>query len=117
MDIKNKVIRYNKKVYINSLINELKKRKRKGKKRRLSKYRGVSRNGNGWQAIMMSNKNKPYLGTFNSEELAARIYDIESIKQNGRYAKTNFSYSKEQIKKIIELDINYKNLNISNILK
>lgn len=73
------VIKYNKKVYINSII-EKSKREENGKKRRISKFRGVSKNGRGWQTIMMSKNNKSYLGTFYSEELAARIYDIESIK-------------------------------------
>ena len=67
--------------------------KRDGGKSRSSKYRGVSKNGIGWQVLLMFNRNKAYIGTYRSEELAARIYDILSIKKLGLKYKTNFLYS------------------------
>ena len=48
----------------------------------------------------MINKNKPYLGNYPSEDLAARIYDIQAIKNWGVKARTNFAYDNNQIKKI-----------------
>ena len=43
---------------------------------------------------MMNNGNKSYIGTFSSEEVAARVYDLQSIKIKGINAKTNFTYNK-----------------------
>ena len=48
---------------------------------RSSKYRGVSKNGNKWQVHIMINKKNKYIGIYDSEEIAARIYDVESIKK------------------------------------
>ena len=115
-----KVIKYYKNVYINSNLvkdkNQLKKLKRNGNNKRSSKYRGVSKNGIGWQVLMMFNNKKPYIGTYNSEELAARIYDIASIKKNGLKSKTNFIYNNEQIEKILKVNIDFKDKNISSII-
>ena len=46
---------------------------------RRSKYRGVSKNGNQWQVLFMVNKSKSYVGTYTSEDLAARVNDIMAI--------------------------------------
>jgi len=114
-----KVIKNNKIVYVNkfSIKKKIKnKKKKKSKHSRSSKYRGVSKNGLGWQVLMMYKNNKPYLGTFNSEYLAARIYDIESIKKKGIKATKNFFYNNDQMSKILKSNINYKNPNIENII-
>ena len=60
---------------------------------RSSRYRGVSKNGNKWQVHIMINKKNKYIGIYDSEEIAARIYDLESIKKNGQKAITNFKYN------------------------
>ena len=65
---------------------------------------------------MMFKKNKSYIGTFYSEKLAARIYDIVSIKRIGINAKTNFLYNNEQISRILEANIDIKSPNISKII-
>lgn len=120
-DIK-KVIRYKKTVYVNKLIlkekndNKIIRKKRDVNYKRISKYRGVSKNGAGWQTLMMYKNNKPYIGTYNSEELAARIYDIASIKKNGIKSKTNYLYTNEQIDRILKTDIDFKAQNISKII-
>lgn len=120
-DIK-KVIRFKKGVYVNKhILHEKNNNKKIRKKRdinykRISKYRGVSKNGAGWQTLMMFNNNKPYIGTYNSEELAARIYDVSSIKKIGIKSKTNFLYTNEQIEKILKTDINFNDPNISKII-
>ena len=70
-----------------------------------SKYRGVSKNGNQWQVLIMIKKSKSYIGSYHTEELAARIYDIISLKNNGTKAKTNFCYSENEIKNLILLNV------------
>ena len=65
---------------------------------------------------MMFKSNKPYLGTFYSEEVAARIYDIASLKKNGIKSKTNFYYNNEQIDRILKSNIDFKDPNISKVL-
>ena len=83
------------------------------KKERSSKYRGVSKNGNKWQVLFMNHKNKNYINSYTSEEIAARIYDILSIKEKGIKARTNFSYNNLELKTIKEtfIDIKSKNIN------
>jgi len=117
-----KVLKNNKVVYVNSYLlkspstsKNLKKINKVafiGRSKRSSKFRGVSKNGNQWQVLLMHKKSKSYVGTYNSEELAAKIYDILAIKYRGIKARTNFKYTYQQIKKIgeINFDINSKNL-------
>ena len=64
---------------------------------RSSRYRGVSRNGHQWQVLIMINKKKHYIGSFMSEEEAAREYDRVAIRNKGAKAKPNFSYTEEQV--------------------
>lgn len=45
---------------------------------------------------------KRYLGSLTTEEEAAQLYDRIAIIQNGMRAKTNFSYTKEELLKILE---------------
>lgn len=84
--------------------------------KRSSKYRGVSKNGNQWQVLIMVNKSKTYIGTYSSETIAARIYDIIAIKNRGTKARTNFIYNKNQIKNICSNDIDIKAKNINEII-
>jgi hypothetical protein len=44
-----------------------------------SKFRGISKNGNSWQILVMVNRKKKYLGTLHSEEEAAKFYDKVAI--------------------------------------
>ena len=121
-----KVLKNNKVVYINKdLLNtystsrgvkQFKKINFVIRKNRSSKYRGVSKNGSKWQVLMMINNKKFYLGNYPSEDLAARIYDIQAIKSWGIKARTNFVYNNNQIKKIYNKKINIKCNDISDIL-
>ena len=122
-----KVLKNNKVVFINSYflnsystsraIKKLSKINFLKRKKRSSKYRGVSKNGNKFQVLMMINKKRCYKGSFSSEVLAARIYDIHAIKTRGIKARTNFVYNNIQIKKIYEQKINLDNIdNISDIM-
>ena len=112
-----KIKNNNKMVYMNSFLfmRKITKNKKKLflKKKRSSKFRGVSRNGNHWQALIMNNRTYSYIGTYNSEELAARIYDLISIKRKGINAKTNFIYSNRQIRNILLKEINFKHKDIN----
>jgi hypothetical protein len=130
LDIESKneirVLKNNKVVYVNTYLLNSKSSLRNIKKlnkivfiernKRKSQYRGVSKNGYQWQVLMSINNNKYYLGSYPSEELAARIYDIVAIKNRGLKARTNFVYNNNQIKKICENEIDLKSENISDII-
>ena len=94
----------------------LKKCNKNGRRKRSSKYRGVSKNGNKWQVFVNTKNNKSYIKTYSSEEDAARIYDIISIKARGIKARTNFEYNVNQINKIRETEIDIKSGNINQII-
>jgi len=68
-----------------------------------SKFRGISKNGNSWQILVMINRQKKYLGTLPSEEQAARFYDRVSIQYQGLKAKTNFAYTAAQVDQILKM--------------
>lgn len=74
------------------------------KTKRRSGYRGVSRNGASWQVLMMINGVKTYIGCYDSEEEGALVYDIISILFKQRKARTNLSYTKA---KLLRLLLNY----------
>ena len=105
-----KVKKNNKLVYANKSLIKPKLQKKncsEKKDKRNSIYRGVSKNGNKWQVILFYNSKQRYIGTYDSQEIAARIYDILSIKNKGIKAKTNFVYNIHQIQKISESSIDY----------
>ena len=122
-----KVLKNKKAVYVNRyLLNsystsrslkKLKQSKFEIRKKTSSKYRGVSKNGNKWQVLIMINNKKYYKGSYLSEEIAARIYDIMAIKNFGIKARTNFIYNHIQIKKIKESKINIDSDNINEIIE
>lgn len=62
-----------------------------------SSYIGVSRNGPNWQALITINKRKTYIGSYKTERQAAIAFDFYSLLLHSLAAKTNFSYSKEEI--------------------
>ena len=71
---------------------------------RSTNYRGVSKNGRcNWQILTMIDGEKFYVGTVDDMNKAAIIYDVLSIQTKGRKAKTNFSYSKNELLAILQL--------------
>ena len=123
-----KVYKNNKVVYVNtSLLKYYSTAKnikqlnkiyfvKRNRPKRGSIYRGVSKNGNQWQVLMKENKNKTYKGSYPSEKLAARIYDVLAIKNKRLKARTNFIYSSKQITKICETEIDITDKDIYNII-
>ena len=58
-------------------------------------------------------RNNRYYGVYPTDEIAARAYDIISIKNRGIKAKTNFKYDLHQIQKISEVNVDFISNNIS----
>ncbi len=69
-----------------------------------SRFWGVSKNKNKWQVMITLNHFKEYNGGYSDEFEAARTYDRKSICTFGLKAKTNFSYTKEEVLEILTND-------------
>ena len=56
-----------------------------------SRYKGVTwhKRAEKWQAQIMVNNKKIYLGCFNDEEEAAAAYNVAAIEHFGKYARLN----------------------------
>ena len=68
---------------------------------RRSRFTGVFRNGDNWQSFISIEKRKTYLGTYDTQEEAAEVFDFYSLLLNWLVAKTNFDYSKKDIENMI----------------
>lgn len=56
----------------------------------LSKYRGVSRAGKKWRALITSEGKQIMLGRFETEIDAALAYDEASVRLHGEFSRPNF---------------------------
>lgn len=63
------------------------KRKKSGTS---SSYKGVGRNGKKWASVISLNGKKIYLGMYESEIEAARVYDAKAKELYGEFALLNF---------------------------
>lgn len=63
--------------------------KAKADKRTASLFRGVFKQGNGWQAAIMINRQQIYLGFFDTQRDAAHAYNEAAIKHHGERALLN----------------------------
>lgn len=54
-----------------------------------SEFKGVSRSGEKWSASITKGGKSRYLGTFETQELAAAAYDAAALALFGEYARTN----------------------------
>ena len=92
---------------ISNESNNLSINKKKIKlKNKYSKYRGVTKNKKKWQVCFWMKGKNFYVGSYSSEILAAKIYDIIAIRKKGNKAKTNFKYNIKQINEISNINVN-----------
>ncbi|CAI2377608.1 unnamed protein product [Moneuplotes crassus] len=84
--------------------------KGKNSSSRRSKFIGVSKNGSSHQVLISVEGKKTYLGSFENEYEAAVTFDFYSILLHSVEAKTNFSYTAQDVQEMIHSYKVYKNL-------
>ena len=71
--------------------------------KRRSKYTGVTKNSSNYQTLIVVNGRKIYVGSYPIEEYAAVTFDFYSLLLRGPKATTNFSYSPDDVMKMLEV--------------
>ena len=70
-----------------------------------SEYIGVSRNGRGWQSLVIIKKVKLYISTSSTEEQAARVCDFYTMLHHFQDGKYNTNYT---IREAIQVNLIYQ---------
>jgi hypothetical protein len=86
-------------IYLTKSVKPARSRNAKHPEKR-SRFIGVSKNGKKWQALVVIGTNKVYLGSYPTEEEAAKIYDYYSILSQSKDAKVNSNYT---IKEVLDI--------------
>ena len=63
---------------------------RNSEKRGTARYKGITWNGYSWVAQIHADGKCHYLGSFRTDEAAARAYDAEAARLWGHFARLNF---------------------------
>ena len=71
--------------------------------KRRSKYTGVTKNSSNYQTLIVVDGKKIYVGSYPMEEYAAVTYDFYSLLLHGPKATTNFSYTPDDVMKMLEV--------------
>ena len=66
---------------------------------KVSRYRGVTKNKKKWQSYIRINRKNTYLGSYKSEIIAAKIYDLMFIKKMVMLQKLILSIIADKLKK------------------
>ncbi|CAI2359275.1 unnamed protein product [Moneuplotes crassus] len=69
--------------------------------KRRSKYIGVFKNCSKWQAFIAINSVKTYIQVYESEENAAKAFDVMSLILKRTSAFTNFKYTKREVVELL----------------
>lgn len=78
------------------------------------KFKGVvkSNNGTSWQSWIKRNGKRIYIGSFKTQEAAAKAYDIKASELFGEYARLNFTEEKPEKKESDPVDFDREERNI-----
>lgn len=77
----------------------------KGRSKRRCKYTGVTKNSSNYQTLIVIDGKKTYVGSYTMEILAAYTFDFYSLLLHSVRAKTNFSYTADEV---MEMLANFK---------
>ena len=91
---------------INANVKKQTRNKAEREAYRGSQFRGVSVNGSKWQVFIIIKNKKYYAGQMDTEAEAAKLYDKLILLHCGLSAKTNFSYTAQQLKEIVTAKLN-----------
>jgi hypothetical protein len=84
-------------------------------KKQRANFIGVSKNGANWQSLIVINNVKVYLGTYKTQEEAARTFDFHSMVVKYKSARVNYDYTARDFMKMIEIFDRNNNEFIANL--
>lgn len=84
--------------------------KAKNVSKRRSRFTGVTRNSINYQTLIVIKGKKTYVASYPSELYAAVTFDFYSLILHGARATTNFTYTADDVKQMIDSFINNDNV-------